>query len=255
MTEEVSLREKLRTKIPTSMGGNLIDIPLDTETLDYAIDRALDKYKQKSSNSVEEAYTFLKIIPDKNEYILPEETIEVRRIFRQRFGTGNDGVGDGSGGVQFDPFDIAFTNLYLLQASSMGGLLTYNLYNQYLNTANVMFGGNMNFTWNQETRKLQLIRDPRAYEEILLWVYKYKTENQLLANLYSKMWIFEASIAYTKMAIGNAYEQYPNLAGPQGGVQLNGAQLKAEATAELDRLEKAIGNYEDGGTPGFFVIG
>lgn len=120
-----TIRETLRQEVLSMVGGGMNDVEIDGESLNNAINLAFRRYRQRSSNAVEEAYTFLTLIPDVNEYILPSETIEVRDVFRRRMGTG--GIGDGSaGGIQFDPFDIAFTNLYLLQASSMGGLLTFN---------------------------------------------------------------------------------------------------------------------------------
>jgi len=154
-TAPTTAREKLRQSVLLSMGGNLIELDLDQETVDNSIDRALLFYRQYGSNAVEEAYSFLTIQVDINEYILPSETIEVRKVFRRRIGTGGTSDSSFQGGIEYDPFDLAFTNLYLLQANTMGGLLTFNLYNEYLNTASVMFGGNLNFTWNTVTKKFK----------------------------------------------------------------------------------------------------
>ena len=249
-----SLKEQLRQEVIALLGGGMQDLDIDGDSIDTAIKLAFRRYRQKSSNAVEEAYTFLTLQQEVNEYILPEETIEVRDIFRRRMGTG--GIGDGSsGGIEFDPFDIAFTNLYLLQAGSMGGLLTFNLYNQYLNTASVMFGGKLNFTWNNVSKKLQVIRAPRDQEEVVLWIYKYKTDEFILSDTYSNMWITEASLAYAKQMIGESREMYSSLAGPQGGIQLNGSAMKAEAFQTLKDLDVQLYNYADGGQPLGFIKG
>jgi len=250
-----SAREKIRAGVLLALGGNLIDVELDQESVDFAINRALLMYRQRSSNAVEESFTFMTIQRDINEYVLPSETIEVRRVFRRRIGTGGTQDSSYQGGIEYDPFDLAFTNLYLLQANAMGGILTFNLYNEYLNTASKMFGGDMNFTWNAVTKKLQLVRAPRDYEEILLWVYIYKPEELLFIDPYAGMWLLDCSIAYAKMILGEAREKFQSLAGPQGGVSLNGSQLKAEAKAELLALEEQLRNYADGGTPTSVVIG
>lgn len=248
-------RESIRQGVLTALGGNLVDVELGQEDVDFAIDRALLKYRQRSSNAVEESYGFITIYADINEYILPSETIEVRKVFRRRIGTGGTNDDNYQGGVEYDPFDLAFTNLYLLQASSMGGLLTWNLYNEYLNTASTMFGGNYNFTWNTVTKKLQIIRAPRGPEEILVWMYVYRPEEQLFVDPYAGMWLLDCSIAYSKIILGEAREKFQTLAGPQGGISMNGTQLKTEGTAELASLEEQLKIFADGGQPTSFVIG
>ena len=255
-TTPTPAREQLRKDLELALGGGMIDLEADADTINYAINRAFGKFRQRSSNSVQEAWAFLTIEPDINEYTLPKEVVEVREVYRRRMGTGgvSDGVSD-SGGIQYDPFDLAFTNLYLLQAGSMGGLLTFNLYNQYLNTASLMFGGKYNFTFNPVSKVIQIVRAPRDHEEVLLWIYTYEPEEAILADTYANQIILELAIAYLKMSIGEAREKFANLAGPQGGVQLNGAAMKAEGLAELARLDEVIRQFGDGGTPLSFVIG
>jgi GTPase involved in cell partitioning and DNA repair len=40
--------------------------------------------------------------------------------------------------------------------------------------------------------------------------------------------------------LAQAREKFSQIAGPQGGGSLNGSALKAEATAELEALEKEV---------------
>lgn len=251
----MSERELIKKEILVTLGGNLVDIQLDSDTIETNISLAFAKYRQRSSNAEEEAYAFLTLQPGINEYTLPSDTIDVQQIFRRRFGVAGVSDGDAYTGEQFDPFSISFANIFLLEAGSLGGLLTYNLYNQYLDTASVMFGGNINFTWNTRNKKLQIMRAPRDHEEVLLWIRKRVDDDSILNDECSRMWIFEASLAYCKMTLGNAYEQYTSLAGPQGSVTLNGTQLKAEAMLALERLEKEIREYIDGGMPLGVIVG
>ena len=247
MAEPQTLKDQLRQDVLALLGGGMQDLEIDNDSITTAINLAFRRYRQRSSNAVEEAYSFITVEAGINEYILPSETIEVRSVLRRRMGTGG-GIG-ASGGAQFDPFDIAFTNLYLLQAGSSGGLLTFNLYNQYLNTAAVMFGANVDFIWNTVSKKLQIVRNPEATEEMMLRIYKYIDDESILANTYSNMWIVDASLAYAKKMIGEAREMYSSLAGPQGGITLNGTQMKAEAEAILKELDEQIRLMVDGSTP------
>lgn len=248
-------RELIKKEIVAVLGGNLVDIQLDSDTIETNISLAFSKYRQRSSNSVEEAFAFLTFQPGVNEYTLPSETVDVRQIYRRRFGTAGISDGDSTSGEQFDPFSLSFANIFLLEAGSLGGLLTYNLYNQYLDLAATMFGSNVNFTWNTRTKRLQIMRTPQDHEEVLIWVFKKISDDEILNDPQSRMWIFEMALAYCKMTLGNAYEQYTSLAGPNGSVTLNGTQLKAEAALAMERLEKEIREFIDGGTPLSFIVG
>jgi len=55
--------------------------------------------------------------------------------------------------------------------------------------------------------------------------------------------------------LGEAREKFATIAGPQGGTSLNGTALKQEATTDIERLEKDIDMFVDGGDPMYFVIG
>ena len=57
------------------------------------------------------------------------------------------------------------------------------------------------------------------------------------------------------MILGTAYSKFNQINGPGGGTSLSGAELKTEATKEMEDLEKALLNFEDGSTPMWFVIG
>lgn len=230
----------------------MVDIELDPEHYETATNLAFDRYRQRAGNSMEEAYMFLRILYETNVYTLPDEIMQVRQIFRR-------GLGEVGGGTSLDPFSLAYTNLYLLQAGAGGGysagLLTYELFNDYLKQAGKMFGANMNYTFDPVTKKLQLIRKPTGGEQVLLWVMKQKPDDQLLQDVYIRPWIRSYTLAWCKQMLGEAYSKFNTVIGPQGGTTLKGDALKAEATAMFDQLEKELDLYIDSSSPPGIVIG
>ena len=54
----------------------------------------------------------------------PNEVIEVRETFRRALGSTQQS------GIDVDPFEIAYTNLYFLQAGRIGGLTTWEAFSQ-----------------------------------------------------------------------------------------------------------------------------
>jgi hypothetical protein len=252
MTENENERQKVIDYCKLMLGGGMIDIELDPAHYNIAIDRALNYFRVRSSNAVEESYAFLTIEVDRNDYTLPQEVMQIRQIFRRSIGSRSGG---GQGGTLFEPFNLAYSNTYLLTATNMGGLATYYAFASYQKQVGKMFGSEINFTFNKTTKKLTLMQRPRSEEEVLLWVYNYRPDFNLLQDPYANQWIKDYSLAVCKIMIGEAREKFSQVASPQGGTTLNGTALKGEGKADLERLETDLINYKEGGTPLTFVIG
>ena len=146
-------RNEIIDYIRLRLGDGIVDVELDQAHYDLAIKQALIKYRQKSSNSVEESYAFLDLKPEVQEYILPREIVTVRQVFRRGIGSLT-----GTSASQFEPFASGYLNTYMLVAGRVGGLTNYELFTDYQKLAMKMFGGFMNFLWNPVSKKITLIR-------------------------------------------------------------------------------------------------
>jgi hypothetical protein len=246
-----TLKENLFDYVRLMLGDQIIDIELDPAHYEAAYQRTIGTYRQRANNAYEESYSFMQLINDQNIYTLPQETVQVRQIFRRTFG-----IGTGPFGSNFDPFAQAQMNVYLINFNQAGGLATYDFYTQYVELAARMFGGFLNYTWNPITKKLQLIRDPKGDGEVvLLWTYNLRPEINLLQDFQISQWLRDYMVAVCKMIIGEAREKFASIAGPQQGTTLNGAAMKAEAQAQMDTKIAELVNYVDGSQPLTFVIG
>ena len=238
--------------VELNLGGGMIDVELDPDHYESALQTALTKFRQKSDNSVEESYMFLPTVIDQNDYTLPSEVIEVRKLFRRSIGSR---TGGGGGGTLFEPFNLAYTNTYLLASSNMGGLATYNAFAGYQELVGRMFGSFIEFKWNTSTKKLTLLQRPTAEEEILMYVYNYRPDFELLDDYLAVQWIKDYTLAKCKYMLGEARSKFATIAGPQGGSTMNGDALKTEAQAELEKLESDVILQVGGGVGYGFTIG
>jgi len=234
------------------LGGGMVDVELDPIHYETALKKALSKFRQRSDNSVEESYLFMPTVEDQNEYILPEEVVEVRKLFRRSIGSRSGG---GDGGTLFEPFNMAYTNTYLLSSSNLGGLATYDLFAGYQELVGRMFGSFIEFKWNTTTRKLTLLQRPRTEENLLLYVYNYRPDSELLKDYLASQWIKDYTLAGCKYMLGEARSKFATIAGPQGGSALNCDALKQEAQAEMEKLEADVTLQVAGGTGYGFTIG
>ena len=243
-------RDDLINEIRLRLADGIVDIELDREHYDVAVDKAIARYRQLSAGSVEESVMFLQTVEGTQEYTLPNEVQEVRRLYRRGVGT-NSG-----GGTNFDPFDVAFNNMYLLNAGQIGGVATFDAFAQYKETIGRIFGSEYNFIWNRNTKVLKILRNIRAEEEIAIGVYNFIPENILLGDVYASNWLGSYALATAKMILGEARSKYTSgLPGAGGAIQLNGETLKQEGTQEIEVLLQSLHNMEEGNTPLGFVIG
>jgi hypothetical protein len=243
-------KQEIFDYIHYTLGGGMVDVELDPDHYEQAFKAAMQRYRQRSANAVEESYSFLALSRDVNTYTLPQEVITVRQIFKRNIGA-NAGTSS-----QFEPFEAGFVNFYMIQSGRVGGLATFAMYNMYLKEAALMFGGYLNFKYNRVTKEIQLMRRPQADDEtVLLWTENYKPDFTLLQDPYAQPWIKDYTLALCKRSLGEAREKFASLPGPGGGTTLNGTALKTEAQALIDKLELEIVNSMTGETPMWFVIG
>jgi hypothetical protein len=153
LTQVSSLQNDIIDYIRLRLGDQIVDVEADSDHYEMGIKQALIRYRQKSSNSVEESYAFLDLYPETQEYILPNTVMDVKAIYRRGIGSVT-----GTTASQFEPFSSGYLNTYMLVAGRVGGLSNYELFVDYQKLAMRMFGGFMNFTWNKVSKKITLVR-------------------------------------------------------------------------------------------------
>lgn len=244
-----SLRQTLMDEVEITLAGNMVDVELDSRNYELAVKKSLEKYRQLSVNSVEENYLFLQLEPHVTEYTLPEEIMHVDQIFRRTLGPI---VGDGAA---IDPFELAYTNMYLL-ANNQLGLATYEFYTQYVETVGKLMGLYVNYNYDPVTRRLTIFQHPKGRETLLLRVSMHRPDDILMQDHFAYPWLREWSLCEAKIMLGNAYRKVQNVPGPSGGTVLPGDQLIAEAREDMAELIENIKTYASGEQFGLsFIIG
>lgn len=234
------------------LGDGMIDVELDPIHYETALDKALTKFRQRSPNAVEESYVFLELEKDKNDYRLPDEIISVQSAFRRTLGSRTGG----GTGTNFEPFNLAYTNTYLLNSTMLGGIATYYLFASYQEMVGKFFGAYIEFQWIPQSHTFRMLQRPFTEgETIMLRCYNYRPDYNIIEDIYAKQWIKDYTLAVCKGILGEARSKFSQIAGPSGGAQLNGNDLKSASKEEIEKLEKEVETLVSGGTPMTFVIG
>ncbi len=254
MAAQQTARQRLIEEMEIALGGTIVDVELEDKEYNFAITVTLDRYRQRSGNAIEESFVFLDVQPDVAVYTLPPEVQEVRSVYRR--------VNGNSGGATIDPFSLAFTNnIYMIQnpaqlgTTGAGLLATYDFAMQYQELIGRMFGRDVQFTWDSSSRRITFHRRFGAVEQVGLHCYNARPEEVLINDVYAKPWIRSYATAQAKKLLGQGRGKFSSLAGPQGGITLNGPELKAEAEAEIAALELELTNLVDQNEGYGFIIG
>lgn len=254
MAQTITARQQLIEEMQILLGGTIVDVELEDKEYNMAITLTLDRYRQRSGNSVEESFIFLDVQPDVAQYTLPGEVQDVRSVLRR--------VNGSSGGSTIDPFSLAFTNnIYMIQnpaqlgGTGAGTLATYDFAMQYQNLVGRMFGRDVTFNFDPVSKRITFHRRFGAVEQLALHCYNARPEEVLLRDVYARPWLRSYAVAQAKKILGQGRGKFASLAGPQGGITLNGDALKQEAEAEIEKLELELTNLVDQDTGYGFIIG
>lgn len=251
MPNPVTARQKLIKEVYLRLGGGMVEVELTPEHYDLAVDMAFDRYRQRSSNASAERLAFIDLQPEQTEYVLPQEVQLVKQLYRR----GTSGTASGTG-VSFDPFGAAFVNQSSVGlGTGSGSLLTYELYAEFQETVGRMFGLFINYTWNPSTKVLSITRHIKAKETILMQIYVDRSEEELLADAYARPWLRDYTTAQCMLMMAGPRGKFASMVGPQGGTTMNAAELKADAQAELDRLELEISTQIEQDMGYGFILG
>jgi hypothetical protein len=119
-----------------------------------------------------------------------------------------------------------------------------------------MFGSYIEFQWIQQSHVLRILQRPFTEgETIMLRCHNFRPDYNLIDDLYAKQWIRDYTLAICKGILGEARGKFAQIAGPSGGTQLNGADLKSASKEEITALDKELETLVSGGTPMTFIIG
>lgn len=251
----MTVREEMIEELEIRLGGGMVDVELDPKHYSLAVTMAMRRYRQRSNNALQEAFVMLMVSEGESLYTLPAEIQEVRTVYRS-------GMGVGNASAAIDPFGAAFVNsIYMVQNPSgmqgggAGTLALYDFAMQHQKLVGRMFGRDIQFTWNTSTKKINFHRHFRGSEELALHVYTTQPEEVLLNDPYARPWLQDYSLAVCKLMLGEGRGKWGSMAGPQGGITLNGDALKNEATAEMERLDLELKNGVDSSGGYGFLLG
>ena len=243
-----STREQHKDWCLRQLGFPVIDINVDDDQVDDAIDQSLQYFQDFHFDSMERTYLKHQISDtDKlNQYIpIPDGIIGVTRIFPVS-----------STNASVNMFDLRYQlRLHELYDFTSTSYVNYVLTQQHIRTLDLLFSGETPIRFNKHTNKLFIDWGWDFKIDVGEWII---IEGFVIidpAN-YVKVWndrlLKKLSTAYIKKQWGTNMKKFQGMQLP-GGIMMNGQQIFNEAVQEIAETEQLIRNtYEE---PPNFIMG
>ena len=239
------VREQIKDMVLARLGAPVVNIELDDQNMDAAVDMALMVFEDYAGREYFSYYTFL-TTPGQSVYTLPPDVGLVRNIFYKKQPGLTFNASDLGGAL---PIEYYGGGGY---SSMQGGLLDpntpvygrggewvlYKQYEQMYSRLSSQIGG---WEWIDGMCNIKLYPIPcRAWPVIVHYLQKKPDFKQVTEAM------IEGTLAYTLEMLGRIRGKYKNLPGPQGGIQNDGAEMLAESKeAKKQWREELISRYGD----------
>jgi len=241
-------KEQMKDWCLRELGFPVIEINIDDDQVDDAIDSALQYFHDFHHDGVERHYLKHQITSDDktNQYIpITENIFGVTRIFPVQ-----------SSNASVNMFDLRYQlRLHELYDFTSTSYVPYVLTMQHLRTLDLLFSGLVPVRFNRHTDKLFIdwdwTNDVDVGEYIIIegWILVDPNE---FADVWNDRMLKRLATAHIKRRWGNNMRKYNNVA-LIGGVTMNGQQIYEEAEAEIEKVEDLIrSTYEE---PPQFIMG
>lgn len=238
-------RIRLMKTLKGQMGWPKVCVELTEEQFNIAIDNALDEFRRRADNAYLHRHVLFTLQNNQQTYYLndprnkTDRIVNVLKIHRiNMLGVTN---------LTTDNNLYAQALYHQFFQGAAVDTLSIHLVSQMGETFEKIFAGNYVYTWDEASRQLEIHRRIQANKErVILEVAMERSEQELLLDRWSKQWIQGWAHAELKEMLGMIRSKYGSVAGPNGGLTLNGDMLISEARQDFDELLRQMLDYEVG---------
>jgi hypothetical protein len=251
-------RRDLHNIIRSFLGAGSVKVELKKDDIDQCINNALRELRKYSGAAYKRGFFFLDLKRNQQTYILTNKCVGFNKIVdvlnthRMRAGwlrTSNMGQ---------DVF--AYAALQQLYSLGTFDILTFHLVSAYIEELETLFASKILFNWDERTRELKLYQMVAQNERILIDATLERTEQELLVDRETGLWIQRWAVAEAKQILSQIRGKFQTLPGPSGSTTLNSQELITQAESEKQELramllDNSMQNIDDYGAAVHLVIG
>jgi len=234
------VRGQIREYILHMLGAPTLPLELDEQNIDFCIDWALKIVEDYAPREYFTYYVFT-TQAGKSIYEMPPDIGIVRNVHYKEHGTFAFQASDLDGAIPVEYFYPGGS-----YASIQGGLIDpiqpiwgrmgewvlYKQYEQMYSRVSSNIGG---WEFIGDMRHIKLYPTPRAGQKVFVhYMQKMKDWGEITQSMA------EGALTYAKEILGRIRSRIKNPPGPNGGVQLDGEALLAEAKEEREKWKEDL---------------
>lgn len=228
-------REELIDWCLTQLGHPVIEINVDEQQIENAIESAIQYFQDFHSDGTERTYLKHEITSEDitNQYIqVSPNVIGINRIFPM------------TGGVnRVNMFDLRYQlRLHDLYDFANVSFVNYVLTMQHLRTIDMLFNGEKPVRYNRHTDKLYIDWDWQNDIKVGDWIIMEAfviVDPDTYSKVYNDRLLKRLATAHLKKIWGANMSKFAGMQLP-GGVTMNGPQIYKEAVEEIALVEQLI---------------
>lgn len=235
-------RRALHDDIRTILGHPVVQVELTKEQLDLCINNALKELRKYSSWSYKRGVFFLDLKPNQQTYLMTNKCVGFNKVTTVNSIHRTRGMAVNTASVDND----AFTYAALQRLYTMGtfDMLSYHLVSAYMEEMETLFASRIMFNWNEYDRELGIFARITKKERVLVDAFFERTEQDLMQDRQTSMWIQRWATAESKLILANgARGKFTSLPGPNGSTTMNASDLMQQAQDEMTKLREQLEDH------------
>ena len=234
------VREQLREYIINMLGAPTLTLEFDEQNIDFCIRQALMVVENYAPREYFQYHTFW-TVPGQSVYEMPPEVGFIRDVSYKNVGTFSFQASDLDGAIPVEYFypggayaSIQGGMIDPIQPiwGRMGEWVLYKQYERMYSRVSSNLGG---WEWIGGYRHIKLYPMPSRVQLVAVQHIQRMKDWQEVTQAMQ-----EGALSYAKEILGRVRSKIKNPAGPNGGIQLDGEQLLAEAKEERKEWKEEL---------------
>lgn len=236
-----AIRNSIINEIRYELGYPTIAVELTKDQMDYAINKALEEIRSRSSIAYKRGFFFMHILENQQRYFLTNKVqgmnkiVDIMGVYRMNSAFLSSAHGSGVYG------QIVMQHMY-----NMGtfDLLSFHLMAEYTSLMEQLFATRITFNWNEQTRELHIFQRFSVPERMVcIEATVERTEQDIMSDRYIKAWIRKYAAAVCRTMLAEVRGKFASLPGASGSVVLNASELRQTANEQIAICLQEIEDY------------
>jgi len=231
---------QLKDYILLMLGAPVVQVELDMQQLDAAVDLALQIYEEWAPMEFFKYYVF-PTVPGKSIYTMPAEVGYIRNVYYKQTATFAFQSSDLGGAIPVEYFYPGGA-----YASIQGGMIDpttpiwgrageWSLYSSYEYQYSRLASNIGGWEWYGGYHAIKLYPKPYRSHHVIVHYIQKNNDYQRVQEAMQ-----DGALAFAKIMLGRIRSKIKNPPGPNGGVQLDGDTLLQEGNADLKEWKQDL---------------